>query len=82
MTCKLKSVLKIRNNGISGLLLQNLFPVPFLLHNIFRDLDVKGTQSPYQIRLIFKYLTYKFADTSKKSLEGYLVFIELLQGML
>ena len=80
MTWKLKSVLKIRNKGISGLLLQNLFPVPVLLHNIFRDLDVKGTQSPYQIRLIFKYLTYKFADTSKKSLEVYLIFIKLFQG--
>ena len=82
ITCKLKSVLKIRNKGIPGLPLQNFFPVTFLLHNIFRDLDVKETQSPYQIGLIFKYLTYKFADTSKKSLEVYLIFIKLLQGML
>ena len=82
MTCKLKSVLKIRNKGIPGLPLQNFFPVTLLLHNIFRDLDVKETQSPYQIRLIFKYLTYKFADTSKQLLEVYFVFIRLLQGKL
>ena len=71
----MKSVLKIRNKGISGLPLKKIFPVPFLLHNSFRDLDVKETQRPYQIRLIYKYLTYKFADTSKKSLEVYLILL-------
>ena len=40
MTCKLKSVLKIRNKGISGLPLKSFFPVPFLLHNIFRYLEI------------------------------------------
>ena len=65
MTCKQKSVLKLRNKEIYGLPLQNFFPVPFLLHNIFQDLD--------DIQ-ICRYI--------KKSLEVYLIFIKLLQGML
>ena len=44
MTCKQKSVLKLRNKEISGVPLQNFFPVPFLLHNIFQDLDDMQTR--------------------------------------
>ena len=82
MKCRLKSILKIRNTRISGLPLKKVFPVPFSLHKIFRDLEyVKETASPYHIRLKSVFTSFHYGNfcvdvqTKKPEISVYYVIL-------